>query len=186
MSGTPTLTTTWQRFTYTGTIAATATEVSVGFEWTPSGTAGATDYFEVTGVQLEVGSTATPFSRAQGTIQGELAACQRYYYRASDGGAYNNFGLGIVENGTQFDLNFVLPVQMRVTPTSVDFSTLTSQEAPAGTLRTITGVGIGSATSGRNTATLTMTVASGLTANRVIRCLGNNSTSAYVGVSAEL
>jgi hypothetical protein len=141
---------------------------------------------DIWGVQLEQGSTATAFQTATGTIGGELALCQRYYYRASDGGAYNNFGLGIVESGTQFDLNFILPVQMRVTPTSVDFSTLISQEAPGGTLRAVTSVGIGSSTSGRNTATLTMTVASGLTTNRVIRVLGNNSTSAYIGVSAEL
>jgi hypothetical protein len=73
------LTTTWQRFTYTATVASTATELGCYFAYDPVGTAGAADYFEVTGLQIELGSTATTFSRAGGTIQGELAACQRYY-----------------------------------------------------------------------------------------------------------
>ena len=80
-----TLTTTWQRFTITGTLASSATELAVVFVSSMTGTAGAADYYEVTGVQLELGSTATAFSRAGGTIQGELAACQRYYYLAASG-----------------------------------------------------------------------------------------------------
>lgn len=77
-----TLTTTWQRFTMTATVGATATELAMYFNWSSVGTAGATDYFEVTGVQLEVGSVATQFSRAGGNIQGELAACKRYYQKS--------------------------------------------------------------------------------------------------------
>lgn len=57
------LTTTWQRFSFTASIPASATEIAVGFEWTPSGTAGANDWLEVTGVQLELGSVATQFTR---------------------------------------------------------------------------------------------------------------------------
>lgn len=76
------LTTTWTRYSVTGTISATATEIGLYAYWSATGTAGAADYVEITGVQLELGSTATTFSRAGGTIQGELAACQRYYEKS--------------------------------------------------------------------------------------------------------
>jgi hypothetical protein len=77
--GSATLTTTWQRFTFTGTIPTTVTEMGVQLSYTPTGTAGAADYLEVTGVQIDIGSVALPFRTYAGTIQGELAACQRYF-----------------------------------------------------------------------------------------------------------
>jgi hypothetical protein len=74
-----TLSTSWQRFSYQVAIGSTAT--GIGFYWQANvaGTAGVNDWFEITGVQLEVGSAATPFSRAGGDLQGELAKCLRYY-----------------------------------------------------------------------------------------------------------
>jgi hypothetical protein len=82
VSGTKTLTTTWQRFSITGTVATTATELGYYFYYAGVGTAGANDYFEITGVQLETGSVATPFNRMSGTIQGELSACSRYFQKS--------------------------------------------------------------------------------------------------------
>jgi hypothetical protein len=81
---TATLTTSWQRFTYSATVSATATEIGFYTFNTPVGTAGANDYYEITGVQLEIGSAATPFARAGGSIGGELALCQRYYETSYD------------------------------------------------------------------------------------------------------
>jgi hypothetical protein len=78
LSSTVTPTTTWVRYTYTATLATTATQISIGIIQNPLGTAGAADYLEITGVQLEVGSVATQFKTFSATLQGELAACQRY------------------------------------------------------------------------------------------------------------
>jgi hypothetical protein len=77
ISGTATLTTSWQRFTFTGSFASNASEMRINMYYTPIGTAGANDYFEITGVQLEQGNSPTEFefkSYAQ-----ELRECQRYY-----------------------------------------------------------------------------------------------------------
>jgi hypothetical protein len=81
-TGTKTLTTSWQQFTTTGTISTSANQLGVNFYFTPVGTAGAADYFDIADVQLEVGSIATPFSRQGSSIQAELAACQRYYSKS--------------------------------------------------------------------------------------------------------
>jgi hypothetical protein len=123
ISQSATLTTTWQRFTYTGTIGATATQLGFYFYYNPTGTAGANDWFEVTGVQLELGSVATTFSRQGGTIQGELAACQRYYFRYKpDASAVRNFGQGHALSATVTLMNVVFPVTMRIRPTAIEQS----------------------------------------------------------------
>ena len=82
-----------------------------------------------TGAQLEIGSVATPFSRAGGTLQGELAACQRYYQRQT---AVNNFeylsGNGLVIGTSSPTANVQVPIRlevpMRTAPTSMDYYNL--------------------------------------------------------------
>jgi hypothetical protein len=111
-----TLTTTWQRFTITGTVATTATELAAYFSYTPSGTASTNDYYEITGVQLELGSSATTFSRNASTYQGELAACQRYYY-AHAVASGEQIGSAVYNTTTESNAQIKFPVTMRTTPT---------------------------------------------------------------------
>jgi hypothetical protein len=118
-----TLTTTWQRFTATATLPATVTEISTNFIWTPTGTAGAADYVEITGVQVEVGSVATPFHTYAATIQGELAACQRYYIRTTSTGTDSNHGIGLANSTVQAYIHANI-AEMRVIPTAVDYANL--------------------------------------------------------------
>ena len=111
------LTTTWQRFSATGTISTSATQVGVYCIGTPAGTAGANDYFEITGVQLELGSVATPYAPNGATYQAELAACQRYYQRYIYSGYTNSaMGIGAYYSTTACYVSFPFPVSMRVAP----------------------------------------------------------------------
>lgn len=122
ISQTATLTTTWQRFTYSATLSSSLTELAVQFTMTPTGIAGAADYYEVTGVQIEIGSSASAYSPNAGTIQGELAACQRYYYRITNPNSSSDAMMptGFAIATTQANMWFNAAVSMRVTPTSVE------------------------------------------------------------------
>jgi hypothetical protein len=66
----------WVRATVTGTVPTSAAQVCLRFLYTPVGTAGNADHFDVTGVQLELGSVATPFEVRPFSV--ELQACMRY------------------------------------------------------------------------------------------------------------
>jgi hypothetical protein len=185
VTGSVTLTSTWQRFSVTGTIPTNTTEITTKFLYAPTGTAGANDYFEVTGVQLEVGSVATPFHTYAATIQGELAACQRYYWRAGGTTAYELAGQGTGQSTTVTGSQIPLPSTMRIIPTAVDYATLAVQPYGTGTITSVSSVALDSV-SGKNLVTVAATVASGLTQGQVYRLFTNNSTSGYIGLSAEL
>jgi len=69
--------------------------------------------FDVTGVQLEVGDSATDFEHR--SFGQELALCQRYYYEQSST-FYGFFGYG-TNSGTNQMGNLIRPVDMRASPT---------------------------------------------------------------------
>lgn len=183
ISQTSTLTTTWQRFQYTATLAATATELAIQFGFTPTGTAGTNDYFEITGVQLELGSTASTYYPNGSTYQAELAACQRYYYRMTNA---QPLGVGMAVNSTTGMYSIFFPVQMRSTPTFYCSQTANQFSVTNGTdgsvvCSALPGTNLGSPYSFR----VSGTVASGLTAGQGSILFCNNS-AAFGDFSAEL
>jgi hypothetical protein len=181
-----TLTTTWQRFTLSGTMPATATQLYVRFRPggnTYTGTAGAADYYEITGIQLDVGSVALPFRTNGGTLQGELAACQRYYYRHTADSNYNAYASGSAQSTTSVNFLIQHPVEMRVKPTTLDYSNITTWDGA--NFIVPSSLSFNSGTEGSNATCLTAAV-TGATQYRPYFLLANNTTSSYIGMSAEL
>jgi hypothetical protein len=180
-----TLTTTWQRFSYTATVATASTQLGFYFAATPTGTAGANDYFEVTGIQLELGSVATPFKTYAGTIQGELAACQRYYIRYSSNGD-SNFDLigpfGSAAGTTQAFISWNTPT-MRIAASAVDYANLRLSDNSGGTPAISNLVLI---VNSNPTTQIIEVTTSGATAYRPYLLQANNNATAYIGFSAEL
>ena len=183
-----TLTTTWQRFAYTATLGTNVTEIGIAFAFNNvTGTAGANDYFDVTGVQIDLGSynanTAPAFRRSGGTLQGELAACQRYYVRWGGTVVYEMIGQGFASSTGQgrFVINY--PVTMRTAPSTLDFSTIAVFDGT--TVTSFTSAVINSGQTGNKVAYIEGQ-ASLIVANRPYVLFVNNTTSGYLGLSAEL
>jgi len=187
-STTATLTTTWQRFTATGTVGATATELNVQVAFNPTGTAGAADYYEITGVQIDIGSVALPFRTYAATIQGELAACQRYYQRVASDATSSIAAVQLAFANSTTSAMSLLPIAtMRTTP-SVGYSAVGNfylSDLIASANYTTTAIAISGIRSTNNVVFITHTVASGLTSGRAYSWQAN-TTSTYFDLSAEL
>jgi hypothetical protein len=178
------ITTSWVRYSFTVAVSSTATQLGLELNALFNGTAGAADYFEVTGVQLELGAQATPFARAGGSIGGELALCQRYYYRTGVGSAVaTTYGLGMATSTTAAAIYIQYPVTMRTNPSSVDYADLAVSD-----LVNYTVVLTSLALSDRNNigGKFSANVASGLTQLRPAFLVNNTNITGYLGFSAEL
>jgi hypothetical protein len=118
----PTYSTSWARYLMSVTVPSVSgktigTSSFLSFEiWAKNN---ATQTLDIWGMQVEAGSVATAFQTATGTIQGELAACMRYYQVI--GGVANAYPLigGYGVSGTSIFTAVGYPVPMRTTPTIV-------------------------------------------------------------------
>ena len=100
-----TLTTSLQTFSWSFSVPSGCNEMSVSLQYTPTGTAGASDYFEITNVQVEKGATATAF--APRPFGQELLLCQRYYQNGGSVFCGNTEGT----TSYAFQVQFVQPMR---------------------------------------------------------------------------
>jgi len=115
-SGTVSTTASFSKITGTYAIPSTAKTLQIVLSSSPA--SGTSVYWAQ--AQLELGSTATTFSRAGGTLQGELAACQRYLPALVAGG--NETWNGFASSTTNSYVPIKFPVTARVQPTGITVS----------------------------------------------------------------
>jgi hypothetical protein len=140
------------------------------------------NYWQVTGVQLEVGSTATEFEFLP--AQTELEQCARYYYRFTAAAAYTCFTLSATSYSTTGAVAvFPLPTPMRTEPSAVEYANIGVQDNLLGGVNAVSAASLDSPHRLNPQVALT---SSGLTALRLARIMANNNSSAYIGFSAEL
>ena len=138
------------------------------------------DYFQVTGVQLEVGDTATPFEHR--SYADELARCQRYYWRLSSVSAETLGFQGMTTSTTAAQVTGSFIGTLRATP-SVTFSNM-AISTYSGTMRNITSYEL--ANSNAQSLRLFLGVATGIGSGTAIFLRGRVGLAAYVSFDAEL
>jgi len=177
------VTTSWQRFSVTVAIPSVSGKTigtSSYLQPLLEGPANTANTLDTWGWQLEAGSFATPFQTATGSIQGELAACQRYYYEMAYSGA-EPYGSGAATNTTSAVILTALPVSMRVVPTAVYTGTFRIE---GGASKTGIAAASLSLNQVQNQQVLTNVASSSLTAGWGFVMLANGSSA--IKLSAEL
>jgi hypothetical protein len=168
---------------YVGAAGAWASANYVGASGCVSvvGTNGATFY--ITGVQLEVGSSATGFEYRQ--YGQELALCQRYYYKYGNLSGTSTYPIMLqcYSSTSAFGKICDLQVQMRATPTVSTSGTFTAGTAAGGAAGAFTSTTI-DRPSINSLTTSGWTGSSGLAAGNAT--VVTVPDSAFVQASAEL
>jgi len=178
------VTTTWTRFSLTHTVANGANSLAYRLS-TPSAFAGK---LYISQVQFEILPSGAPnptlWTRMNQSIQGELAACQRYYQRITAIGAADRFSLSTPANSSSALYAIIQHiVPFRSTPsTTIEYGNM-------GIADGVNAIIAPSAITGNNMNTIVSTIAitaTGLTQYRVYFLIANNNSSAFLGFSAEL
>ena len=154
----------WARYSYTFTLGSLSgltigTGSFLQFKiYSGSATASAFN-LDLWGWQVERGSVATPFTTASGTLQGELALCQRYLPAFNSSGSTSAVAVGTFVGSTDLRMPFVFPVTPRVAPTGVSVSSASHFSAYNGTSFAISVIAL--SISSNYAATLSITTTGG-------------------------
>ncbi len=139
--------------------------------------------FFLTGLQMEVGSQATPFEHR--SFGEEMALCQRYFFRSGKGESpYAAFAQGWATATTSGTAHVAFPVEMRAEPSFSFLHLQASDDANAGI--DVTNAVTNDAVGQRMYGYLEWTVSSGATQYRSYAIRGQNNTAAFIAFDAEL
>jgi hypothetical protein len=162
----------WASGFYTRVSGATSLSATTGATW------------QVTGVQLEVGTVATSFdTRSYGT---ELALCQRYFYQWSAANSASAIvGSGQAFNATQAYILLKTAMTMRVPPTTFSSAGSFGSNTASGGGLAVTAISLVSSWTNENMITLEVTVGSGWVAGNAALMNAGASTACRLNFSAE-
>ena len=143
------------------------------------------NYWQITGVQLEVGAVATPFEFKP--YAQDLAECQRYYWRNTPGTPFGTYCLAQVRSTTQVEPIVDFPVAMRVGPTSIEYSNLSIERAGIGTYSlTVLSINVGNYNGPYATKLAGTNNTSGASAGQSVSIINANNSAGYLAFNAEL
>jgi len=95
--------------------------------------------FEITGLQLEVGDTATEFEHR--SYADELARCQRYFQQIGATGQDGSYTIAagyLYDTGNKIAVGYTPPVPFRATPTMTNGSTTLQAKTPSAGTENVT------------------------------------------------
>ena len=141
-----------------------------------AGTEGAT--YDVTGIQLEVGSQATPFEHR--SFADELARCERYFQRFVANDAYTAWSVAFSTSATSAKAHLKYNCKMRAEPT-ISQSNTGFNHGPQ-----VAFSSFNTLYTGFDLTWIDMNIGNVSSANVLGHWNANNNTAAYVQMDAEL
>lgn len=115
VSATQALTSTMTRYSFTGTVSSSTTQLGILLSYTPVGSAGAADSVLIEGVQLETGPGPSQFEHRD--VEVELALCQRYCFVINEPVSGIGVATAVSTASNKFAVLIPMPTPMRTAPT---------------------------------------------------------------------